>query len=87
MFVQAASNTPAAPAFSIVPAGAAEQERASAEGQQHDTWGSGAITPAQALQRYAQLMTPFEQREVLGMEEVRFAWRPCLIRGCALRRG
>lgn len=78
-------RTPAAPAFSMVPAGAAEQ--ASAEGQQDDTWGSGAITPAQALQRYAQLMTPFEQREVLGMEEVRFALRPCMRKGYALRRG
>lgn len=56
----------------MLPAGAAEQEGASGE-QQHDTRGSGAITPAQALQRYAQFMTPFERREVLGMEEVRSA--------------
>ncbi|KAG2499615.1 hypothetical protein HYH03_002554 [Edaphochlamys debaryana] len=39
------------------------------------TWESGYITPAQALSRYAEYMSPFEHSEVLEYQQVYFVGR------------
>lgn len=51
-----------------------QQEDAGAEGEAEEegsAWESGAISAAQALKRYKQYLTPFEQSEVLDFPEVR----------------
>lgn len=51
-------------------AAAATADASDAESDSNAAWESGALTPAQALRRYSEYLTPFEQSEILEYPEV-----------------
>ena len=52
-------------------AATAAGDASDAESDVNAAWESGALTPAQALRRYSEYLTPFEQSEILDFPEMR----------------
>ena len=64
-----------APAPPLPPQQQQQQQQRAAAQSQSSVVETGPITPAQALKRYSEFLTPFEQSEILQYQQVGGAWR------------